>query len=203
MRRQLIALVAASLLVAALVPPAAARSSPWTHYSWPNAGTQLFDWPGGFCGAVKADTSGVTEEYDALRVGNVVQYTLMKKWLNVFTGPTARRSRRAWNPSASTRTRTTPLAVLRGRGCSGWPQFQQSSEAGLLWSLVASDGARLDDSGVAITRWELERRSPSCSGPVASEKAVSLFGRHPIYRGGGPDIQTWTVGCQFFMDHLN
>ena len=90
MRRQLIALVAASLLVAALVPPVAAKSAPWAHYTWPNTGTQTFPWHGGFCGAVKADASGVTEEYDAPRVGNVVQYTLMKKWLNVFTGPTGK-----------------------------------------------------------------------------------------------------------------
>ena len=76
------------------------------------------------------------------------------------------------------------------------------SEAGLLWSLVASDGARLEDSGVAVTRWELGE--PGAFGsPVLSETAVSLIGRHPIYRGGfSPEIQTWTVGCQFFMDHL-
>ena len=119
MRRQLVALAAALLLIAALVPTAAARSAPWTHYSWPNAGTQSFD-PPGFCGAVRADTSGVTEEYDAPRVGNVVQYTLMKKWLNVFTGPTGKTVTARVDPSASTRTRTTPPGrCTRGHGCSG------------------------------------------------------------------------------------
>ena len=77
------------------------------------------------------------------------------------------------------------------------------SEAGLLWSLVASDGARLDDSGAAITSWELGEPG-TYDLPVVSEASVSLIGHHPIYRGGfDPSIQTWTVGCQFFMDHLN
>ncbi len=206
MRRQLVALAAALLLIAALVPTAAARSAPWTHYTWPNAFTQSFaDLPGGsFCGAVKAEASGVTEEYDGPRVGNTVQYTLTKKWLNVFTGPNGKTvTARVESVGLYTDTYNPAWPSYEGPWLWGWPQFQTVSEAGLLWSLVASDGARLDDSGVAITRWELGAPTPPYAGSVVSEKAVSLIGRHPIYRGGfSPDIQTWTVGCQFFMDHL-
>ena len=203
MRRQLVALVTTLVLTAALVSPAAARSAPWTHYSWPNAGTQTFDWPGGFCGAIKADAGGVTEEFDAPRAGNVVQYTLMKKWQNVFTGPGGKTvTARVESVGLYTDTYNPAWATYEGPWLFGWPQFQRVSEAGLLWSLVASDGARLEDSGVAVTRWELGQ--PGTFPPVLSETAVSLFGHHPIYRGGfGLDIQTWTVGCQFFMAHLN
>lgn len=205
MRRQLVAVAAALMLIAALVPTAAAHSAPWTHYTWPNAGTQTFDWPGGFCGAVKAEASGTTEEYDAPRVGNTVQYTLTKKWLNVFTGPTGKTvTARVESVGLYTDTYNPTWPSYQGPWLLGWPQFQTVSEAGLLWSLVASDGARVDDSGVAISRWELGAPTPPYAGPVLSEKALSLVGRHPIYRGGfDPSIGTWTVGCKFFMDHLN
>ena len=205
MRRQLVALAAALLLIAALVPTAAARSAPWTHYSWPNAGSQAFDWPGGFCGAVKADLSGSTEEYDAPRAGNVVQYTLVKKWQNVFTGPTGKTvTARVDDVSLATDTINPAWDSYDGHAWwFGMPQRSTLSEAGVLWSLVAADGARLDDVGLAITRWEFGEPGPFGS-PVLSEKAVSLVGRHPIYRGGfDSSIGTWTVGCQFFMDHLN
>ncbi len=203
MKRKLVALGAALLLIAALVPPVAARTAPWMHYTWPNTGTQEFPWDGGFCGAVKAETTGVTEEYDGPRVGNVVQYSLMKKWLNVFTGPNGKTvTARVESVGLYTDTYNPAWGTYEGPWQFGWPQFERVSEAGLLWSLVASDGARLEDSGVAVTRWELGR--PGTFPPVLSETAVSLIGRHPIYRGGfDPAIQTWTVGCQFFMDHLN
>jgi hypothetical protein len=203
MKRQLVALGAALLLIAALVPPVAARSAPWTHYTWPNVGTDTFDWPGGFCGAVTAETTGVTEEYDAPRVGNTVQYSLVKHWKNVFYGPNDKTiTVRVDDVATITDTYNPAWPAYTGPAWSGWPQYSKAIEAGVVWSFVASDGARLNDTGVATTTWEFG--PPSEYGQmVLAEKAVSLVGHFPIYRGGfDPMIGTWTVGCQFFMDHL-
>jgi hypothetical protein len=197
--RRLGILIATMALTATMAPPVAAHSRTPTHYSWPNTGSQTFDWPGGFCGATSVTMSGSTEEWDAPRVGNTVGYTLFKKWKNVFSGP-----------SGSVTVRVHDVVVVKDVinpdwdnyiGHSWWmgtPQSSTVTEVGVIWSMVASDGARLRDSGTAVTNWTF-----AAPGWVDSEKAIALHGRLPITRGGfDPSIGTWTVGCQFFMDHL-
>ena len=200
MRRQLVALAAAFVLIAALVPSAAARSAEWTHYSWPNTGTQTFPWEGGFCGAVRADASGVTEEYDGPQCRQhraVHRDEEVAERVHRPNGKTV--TARVESVGLYTDTNNPAWAPYEGPWLFGWPQFQTVSEAGLLWSLVASDGARLEDSGAAITKWELGE--PSVFGsPVLSENAVSLAGAPPDLQrrlqSGYPDL-----GCRLPVLH--
>ena len=158
MKRQLVALGAALLLIAALVPPVAAphRAVDALHVAQRrHADVRLAGWllrrrQGRDDRRDRGVRRPAGRQHRSVLAGQAVEEHLLRPHRQDDHGP--RRRRRLDHRHVQPR-----WGDYAGPALFGTPQFSTVREAGIVWSLVASDGARLNDTGVATTKWEFSQ----------------------------------------------